>query len=301
MTKPIIPLITGPTAVGKTDAAVRVCQILDGEIISADSRQIYIGMDIGSAKPPKDVKIKHHLIDILEPDKLFSAGDFVKKALECIEDISSRGKLPVIAGGAGLYMQALAEGIFEGDNKDLALRDELIKKYNGGKAEKMLEELKNLDPEYSRIVHINDRKKIVRFFEIYYTTGKTISELKQYQGGGWIKPLWIGLEMERSAIYYRIERRVDLMMEAGLIKEVNDLVKAGYTRELNSMNSPGYKEIFDFLDRKKDFDETAALIKRNTRRYAKRQITWFKRIKDMMWFKPGETKEIADYIKNKIA
>ena len=297
--KPKIPVILGPTAAGKTALGCSVCERLGGEIISADSRQIYKYMDIGTAKPtPEEIqRAPHHLVDFLEPDSVFSAGDFVTAAVAAVEEISARGKLPVIVGGAGLYIRALTQGIFEGKSSDPQLREELMDHYDRGGSEAMLQELRELDPEYAPKVHLNDRKKLVRFFEVYRTTGLTISRLKEKQGDGWIIPLTAGLTLERELLYERIENRVDKMIQNGLIDEVRSLRKMGFGEELNSMNSPGYKEVHGFIERKIDYDEMIESIKRNTRRFAKRQITWFKKEKGVKWFQPDDLDAIIEYIK----
>ena len=300
--KPKIPVILGPTAAGKTAAACEICQRLNAEIISADSRQIYKYMNIGTAKPaPEETALApHHLIDFLEPDQVFSAGDFVKAALGAIADIAGRGKLPLIAGGAGFYIRALTQGIFEGKSSDPIIRAKLMERYDGGGGEAMLKELEDLDPGYVSKVHLNDRKKLIRFFEVYQTTGLTISQLRSRQGDGWIEPVNIGISLEREILYERIEQRVDLMLENGLIDEVRALLKMGYGRELNSMNSPGYKEVYDFIERKIEYDEMIEAIKRNTRRFAKRQITWFKKEPGVEWFKPDDIESIFNYLEGKL-
>lgn len=302
-----IPVILGPTAVGKTAVGISVAEALNGEIISADSRQIYRGMTIGTAKPSKEElgRVRHHLIDILEPDELFSAGEFVRRAMAAIEDIISRGKLPIVAGGAGLYIRALTKGIFDGESSDDDIRAELQRRYDKNGGENMMAQLRKIDPEYADKVHQNDKKKLVRALEIYHTTGMTITELSRVQGNGWIEPISVGLELQREALYERINRRVEAMIEAGLIEEVEDLRKLGYGKDLNSMNSPGYKEVSDYLDGKIDEYEMVESIKRNTRRYAKRQITWFKKEEGVRWVDVSggfgkAAKEIIEYIKENL-
>lgn len=300
--KPKIPVILGPTATGKTAAACEICQRLNAEIISADSRQIYKYMNIGTARPtPEEIALApHHLIDFLEPDQVFSAGDFVKAALEAIADIAGRGKLPLIEGGAGFYIRALTQGIFEGKSSDGQIRAELTERYNAGGGESMLKELRDLDPGYALKVHLNDRKKLVRFFEVYQTTGLTIGQLRSRQGDGWIEPVTAGISLDREILYERIEQRVDSMIEKGLIDEVRTLITMGYGRELNSMNSPGYKEVHDFIERKIEYDEMIEAIKRNTRRFAKRQITWFKKEPGVEWFEPDDIEGIFNYFEGKL-
>lgn len=298
--KPLIPVILGPTAVGKTAAAIEIAQRLNGEIISADSRQIYREMNIGTAKPsPEELKrVKHHLIDILQPEESFSAGEFVRLALEAINVISQRGKLPIITGGAGLYIRALSQGIFREVSKDDEVRAQLLKRYNAGEREALLNELREVDPQYAQKVHVNDRKKLVRALEVFHTTGMTISELSAKQGDGWINPINIGLQLPREILYNRINLRVDSMIKRGLMAEVKRLRLNGCDRNTVSINSPGYIEIYDYLEGKIDLEEAVELIKRNTRRYAKRQITWFRKEKDVRWFSPNDIDEIIGYIIN---
>jgi len=303
ISKPKIPVILGPTAIGKTDIGIRVGIELNGEIISADSRQIYKYMDIGTAKPTSEeiALCPHHLIDFLDPEEVFSAGDFVQEAVKCISDITGRGKNPIIVGGAGLYIKALTEGIFAGDSSDLQIRENLNTEYDSGKAEKLLDYLRNLDPEYARLVHINDKKKLVRALEIYQVSGYTISQLKEHQGDGEVEGILCGLRLDRERLYQRINHRVGLMLKGGLIEEVEKLRNRGLTQNCNSMKSPGYKEVLDYLDGELELNEMIDLIKRNTRRYAKRQMTWFGKMENIRWFEMENdikpvAKQLTDYI-----
>ena len=299
--KPVIPVILGPTAIGKTAIGIKVCEKLNGEIISADSRQIYRQMNIGTAKPTQDElsRRRHHLIDFLDPKEVFSAGDFVRAAVNAIQDITARGKLPVIVGGAGLYIKALTEGIFEGDSSNPDVRRRLEEEYDSGRSEELYDRLKRIDPVYSEIVHPNDRKKLVRALEIYEVTGLTVSELNEHQPSGKIEGIMCGLTMPRESLYRRIEERVDKMLADGLVEEVKLLKENGLTEEDNSMKSPGYKEVLNYLDGALHHDEMTKLIKQNTRRYAKRQITWFKNTPNVKWFDVGEggEKTVDDILK----
>ena len=293
--KPEIPIILGPTAIGKTTVGILVCEALNGEIISADSRQIYRKMSVGSAKPTTEEvsRVRHHLIDFLDPSEVFSAGEFIRRSMDAAEDIISRGKLPIVVGGAGLYIQALTEGIFEGRSADPEVRAQLEAEYDAEGSEKTLNRLREIDPNYAKIVHPNDRKKLVRALEIYIVTGMTISELSARQNDGSVKGIFCGLELPREVLYQRIERRTDIMLESGLIDEVEDLRAAGYGKELNSINSPGYIEVYDYLDGRIDYDEMVSEIKKNTRRYAKRQMTWFRRNTSIRWFDMSAGSETA--------
>lgn len=281
-----IPVILGPTAVGKTAVGILVCEALGGEIISADSRQVYKRMDIGSAKPTAEElsRAPHHIVDFIDPDLVFSAGEFVRRAEKAIEDIRSRGKLPVVVGGAGLYIKALTDGIFTRDSSDPAARKKLEDEYDAGGGEGMLDRLRLSDPEYARIVHPNDRKKLVRALEIIEVTGMRIAELARNQGKGPVEGIFCGLTLSREELYQRIEIRVDWMVENGLIEEVKALRETGLGMNLNSINSPGYIEIYEYLDGKISLESAVELIKRNTRRYAKRQMTWFRRDRRIEWF-----------------
>ena len=301
--KPVIPVILGPTASGKTAVGIEVCEKLNGEIISADSRQIYRMMNIGTAKPgPEELsRCRHHLIDFLDPKEIFSAGDFVKAAVVVTEEIISRNKLPVIVGGAGLYLKALTEGIFEGDSSDPQVRQKLEKEYDSGHPEELYDRLTKIDPAYAKIVHPNDRKKLVRALEIFEVTGLTVSELNEHQPSGKIAGIMCGLTLPREELYRRIEERVDKMLADGLIDEVAHLKEIGLTEEDNSMKSPGYKEVLQYLDGAIKYDEMTELIKQNTRRYAKRQITWFKNTPNVKWFDAGNGLEsTAEVIVNYI-
>jgi len=305
--KPKIPVILGPTAIGKTEIGIKVGIELNAEIISADSRQIYKYMNIGTAKPTLDeiARCRHHMIDFLDPEEVFSAGDFVRKAVEAAQEIIGRGRIPVLVGGAGLYIKALTEGIFAGDSSEPEIRERLNWEYESGRAEEMLEHLRILDPDYAGLVHVNDKKKLVRALEIYQVSGYTISELKEHQGEGEVEGILCGLGMDREKLYYRINHRVDSMLEAGLVKEVENLRNRGLTKDHNSMKSPGYKEVLDYLDGNISRGDMIEMIKRNTRRYAKRQITWFGKMKDIEWFDLNEGIEhvipgIIDYITQNI-
>ena len=276
----MIPIVYGPTAAGKTELMIRVCQDLECEIISMDSRQIYRYMDIGTAKPSKEERavVSHHLIDIIDPDEQYNAFMYRKDAIRAMKEIRSRGKIPVFVGGTGLYAEALVRGIFEGVPADENIRKELKKLHerDPGILRKMLEEF---DPEAARKIHPNDLKRTIRALEVYMKTGKKISELQRKAepaGDFKIIILW----RERKELYERINRRVEKMIEKGLVEETKKLLEMGYSRDLNSMNTIGYKETMDFLDGKYDFQHYVHVLKRNTRHFARRQIIWSKRYKD---------------------
>ena len=276
----MIPIIYGPTAVGKTELMLNVCQSLDCEIISMDSRQIYRYMDIGTAKPTEEERriVTHHLIDIIDPDQNYNAFMYREDAMKIMKDLKSCGKIPVFVGGTGLYVEALVRGIFEGVPADENVRKELKKLHEKepGILRKMLEEF---DPESAKKIHPNDLKRTIRALEVYIKTGKRISQLQKKArpaGNFKIIILW----RERKELYERINLRVEKMIEKGLIDETKRLLDMGYSKDLNSLNTIGYKETIEFLEGKYDFQHYVHILKRNTRHFARRQIIWSKRYKD---------------------
>ncbi|CUS77660.1 tRNA dimethylallyltransferase [Candidatus Kryptonium thompsonii] len=294
--------IVGPTASGKTKLSIIVAEKINGEIISADSRQIYKYMDIGTAKPSKEERerIRHHFVDELNPNEEFNAGIFGEKGREIIEDIFSSGKVPIVVGGSGLYIRALIDGFFEGPGADWELREILYNKAKKLGVDVLYEELKKVDPESAQKIHPNNLKRVIRALEIYYLTGKPISKLQKE-----VKPkinfttVQIGLKWDRKKLYKRIEERVDWMINNGLIEEVKHLRELGYDKNLNSLQTVGYKEVFDYLDGLITYDQMVYLIKRNSRRYAKRQFTWFRQDKRIIWIDVDENtdfNELADRV-----
>jgi len=279
-------IILGPTAVGKTGLSLDLAVEIGAEIVSADSMQVYRGMDIGTAKPTREERerVRHHLIDVVEPTDDFSAGDFVRLADEAIEDIRSRGRTPLIVGGTGLYIRALVEGIFEGPSKDPDYRAELIdreRRAPGG----LHAELVQVDPEAAGRIHVSDVRRIVRALEVYRAEGRPITEVhREHRSESEPRPARIaGLTRPRPELYGRIERRVDEMMEAGFLAEVNRLRDGGVPRESTAMQALGYKQLYAYLDGVQGLDESVRLIKRDTRRYAKRQYTWFNHMEAVKW------------------
>ena len=295
--------IIGPTAVGKSELAIELAKKLDGKIISADSMQVYFGMDIGTAKPSKAEleEVPHHLINILPPDKPWSVSDFVNNAKTMIEDIAKRGKLPIVVGGTGLYLNALIEGYsFPVIERDLEVRKSLEGEAKSYGSLHLYEKLKKIDPDTANNIHYNDTKRIVRALEVYELTGKPMSLLRSKDEENLsFKPVIIGLDMDRHALYKRIEARVDDMLKAGLIDEVKKLLNEGYDKSLTSMEAIGYKEVIDHLNGKYTFDELVNMLKQNTRNFAKRQMTWFRRFKNVNWVDVERIKlsDIIDLIK----
>ena len=288
---PKVVVITGPTATGKTKLAVALAKEFDGEIVSADSMQLYRRMDIGTAKvtPEEAEGIVHHMIDIAEPNESYSVSRYVEDAAKCVDDILSRGRLPIIAGGTNLYIDSLISGRDFADNEyDNALRQELDREYDAHGGEKMLETLRGFDPERAAKLHPADRRRIIRAIEVYRLTGKTITQhdLETRQRPPRYDAAIIALDFEdRAMLYERIDRRVDLMVEQGLFAEVESLIKSGLSDECTAMQAIGYKEPAAFLRGEITKDEAIELIKRESRRYAKRQLTWLRRNEDIFWIR----------------
>lgn len=286
--KPPLIIIAGPTAVGKTSVSIEVAKNINGEIISADSMQIYKYMDIGTAKISKTEMngIEHYLIDEIYPDDSFSVSDFQSKATEYIALIRDRGKLPIVVGGTGLYINSLVYDLdFTQAISNWELRSKYIEKAKQYGNQCIYEELKKLDIESANRIHINDTKRIIRALEIYHETGKPMSYFyKDFRkDNDKYNIIFIGLTMDRGKLYERINRRVDIMIESGLIEEVKKLLNMGYSENLASMQGLGYKEIIQYLKGNYSLDESVEILKRDSRRYAKRQLTWFRRDKNIEW------------------
>lgn len=303
----MIPLLVigGPTASGKTALSVELAKRLDGEIVSADSMQIYKYMDIGSAKPDQAEKqgIPHHLMDVAEPTQNFSLGDYLVLAREVIADIHKRGKLPVVTGGTGLYINSLINNIELTDEQDtLKVREKLTEFAEKNGNEALHEKLWEVDPESAERIHPNNVKRVMRALEIYEITGKTMTEsLKSSVKPPIYNAVQYGINYDREVLYDRINRRVDIMLEQGLVDEVKRLVEMGCKRDNTSMQGIGYKEVLDHLDGKTTLEEMTEEIKQATRRYAKRQMTWFKR-NDMIWLDAEKIDfdALADEIRSKL-
>ena len=285
--KPLI-ILTGPTAVGKTKASIGLAKAIGGEIISADSMQVYKKMDIGSAKIRDDEMegVNHYLIDVLDPAEEFNVVLFQKMAKQAMEEIYVNGHIPIVVGGTGFYIQALLYNIdFTQENEDNHILTELetIAKEQG--ADYLHQMLREIDARSAETIHANNVKRVVRAIEYYRQTGKPISEHneKERQKESPYTFAYFVLMDERQKLYDRIEKRIDVMVEEGLLDEVKALYEEGYTRDMVSMQGLGYKEILDYLDGKMTLEEAIYVLKRDTRHFAKRQITWFKREKDVCW------------------
>lgn len=276
-------ILTGPTAVGKTSLSISLAQRVNGEIISADSMQVYKHMDIGSAKikPEEMCGVKHHLVDILEPDEPFNVYIFKKLALEAMNEIYSNGHVPIVVGGTGFYIQALLYDMDFNDEDNHEIRAYLEDMANKLGAEKMYERLKSLDPEYAATVHFNNVKRVIRALEYIELNGRKFSEYNE-EGRAKESPYefnYFVLNDDRERLYANIEKRVDIMFNEGLLDEVKALYDKGYTRDLISMQGLGYKELLDYFDNLCTLEEAKEKIKLETRHFAKRQLTWFRREK----------------------
>ncbi|MCH5256288.1 MAG: tRNA (adenosine(37)-N6)-dimethylallyltransferase MiaA [Lachnospiraceae bacterium] len=284
--KPLI-ILTGPTAAGKTKLSISLANVVNGEIISADSMQVYRHMDIGSAKimPEEMGGVKHHLIDILEPNEEFHVVKFQSMAKEAMQNIYSNGKMPIIVGGTGFYIQSVLYDVdFTESEEDTAFRAELEELAKNEGNEVLFERLRSIDPESCNIIHANNIKRVIRAIEFYEKTGKRISEhnKEQHENESPYNFAYFVLDDDRAVLYERINNRVDAMLEAGLIDEVKSLKDMGCTSDMVSMQGLGYKEILEYLDGKSTLDEAIYKIKRDTRHFAKRQLTWFRREHDII-------------------
>ncbi|GAA3406843.1 tRNA (adenosine(37)-N6)-dimethylallyltransferase MiaA [Paenibacillus hodogayensis] len=286
-TKPRLLVLLGPTAVGKTNLSIEMAARYGCEIISGDSMQVYRGMDIGTAKATMEERggVPHHMIDIHDPDYPFSAAEFQERARALIADIHGRGKLPFIVGGTGLYIESLCYDYrFSEIGMDEAYRAELNAFADAHGEAELHERLVRVDPESARRIHPNDRRRTIRALEVYEATGSPLSE--QVAGQKKQSPYElciVGLTMERKILYKRIEARIDLMIGQGLVDEVRGLLERGYAPGLFSMQGLGYKEIVGYIQGDYGLPEAIELLKRNTRRFAKRQLSWFRRMQDIHW------------------
>jgi tRNA dimethylallyltransferase len=292
MKQPLV-VVAGPTAVGKTAAAINLAEKLNGEIISGDSMQVYKGMDIGTAKitDKERQKIPHHLIDILNPDTPFSAADFKYRAEKAVTSIHDRGKLPILAGGTGMYIQSLIyDYSFHHTKEDEAYRLILEAAYKEQGAKYLHTMLEKKDPEAAASVHINNVRRIIRALEIIHVTGQPLHTEEEKKKISPYNFTLIGLTMNRDQLYERINKRVDIMIESGLTAEVKKLVDQGYEHS-TAMRAIGYKEMIPYIKGDISLEEAAANLKQNSRRYAKRQLTWFRNKLPVSWFDMTEERE----------
>ena len=293
-------IIVGATASGKSKVGFGIAKIINAEIISADSRQAYKYMDIGTAKPSKAElsEIKHDFIDELLPNQNYNAGEYGKDARERIEEIFQKGINPIVVGGSGLYIQALVDGFFSGPPADEEIRSELSKRLETEGAEVLLAELRRVDHKSADKMLPTNTRRIIRALEVYKITGSPISELHQENIAPNFKPIIVGLSWERKILYDRINKRVEWMFENGLLFEVKKLLEKGYTSDLNSLQTVGYQEVFKYFDGKLTYEEMLHLIKQNSRHYGKRQLTWFRKDDRIKWFNAREEQDLNNISRN---
>ena len=292
----IIPVIVGPTAVGKTKYAVQIARKLNGEIVSADSMQIYRFMDIGSAKPTEEEQAaaRHHLVDAVDPREPFSVAQYRHMAKECIEDIFQRDKLPVISGGTGLYVNALIYDMdFSAPPADLEQREKYRKTAEAKGPQYLHDILNDIDPDAAARIHPNNVRKVIRAIEAAKSGEKIPSFETSFRSTSDYRCILIGLQRDRAELYDRINRRVDQMISDGLEDEIRSLMSMGLSSSDISMKGIGYKEMIDAMNGRITMEEATELIKRNSRRYAKRQMTWFRRYPDIRWFDLSENSEMT--------
>jgi tRNA dimethylallyltransferase len=295
-TQKTLIVVAGPTAVGKTNLAIKLARYYNSSILSADSRQFYKEMSIGTAKPTPDelAQAKHHFINSHSITEEFNVGDFEKQGLKLLDELFTDNSIAILAGGSGLYIKAICEGFDELPPVDINIREHLNSAYQQNGLIWLQEQLQIADPEYYSQVDINNPQRIIRALEVTKATGKPFSAyrtaLVRQRHFNIIK---IGLNLPRELLYHQINQRVNQMVNQGLINEVQSLLPY---RHLNSLNTVGYKELFEYLDGKVNLDDAIALIKQNTRRFAKRQLTWFNKDKDFAWFTPTQVPQIITYI-----
>lgn len=288
MLKPKVIVIGGPTASGKTALSIELAKTINGEIVSADSMQIYKEMNIGTAKPDEDEKqnIKHYMLDIINPNERYSVADYKRDAKNAIREIISKGKIPIVAGGTGLYIDSLIYEIEYAEiDFDIEYRKQLEERVEKEGLEKLYKEAEKIDQEAIEKISVNDKKRILRILEIYHQTGKTKTEIEKESRK---KPEFdykmFAIDMNREILYERINKRVDLMIEEGLIEEVKKIYEK-YKEFPTAMQALGYKEVVEYLDKKVSKEEMIEKIKMESRRYAKRQLTWFRKNKETIWLK----------------
>jgi tRNA dimethylallyltransferase len=295
-------IVQGPTASGKSELAVRLAELFSGEVVNADSMQVYRSMDIGTAKPSADQlrRVPHHLLDIVDPDQTFSAADFCREAEKVIGDITRRGKNIFVCGGTGLYIRALTKGLMDSPPGDAALRTELkdLAAREGNAA--LHRHLREVDPLSAERIHPNDQFRIIRALEVYQMTGRPISALRGEHRFETVRYDYrkIAVSMDRESLYRNIDNRVDSMIRNGFLDEVKTLLAAGYSPRLKPMRSLGYRHLCDYLEGALSLEDAIAAMKRDTRRYAKRQLTWFNQDSEIKWIEYPENVAIIEHIVN---
>ncbi len=290
--RPSLIIISGPTCVGKTDVAIALAEPLGAEIISADAMQVYKYMNIGTAKPTEEqrARVRHHFIDVVYPDEPFSAARFKTMAEVVIGDLHQKERPMFVVGGTGLYIKALTRGLFPGKDQDGVVQKKIRHEAETLGLEALHQRLQKVDPVAAARIHPNDTYRVIRALEVHQVTGQSISYHQMIHGFRDVRyrTLRIGLTTKRNVLYDQINRRVDLMLASGLLEEVKWLLGHGYPSTLRSMRSIGYRHIADYLEGRTPWDETVHLFKRDTRRYAKRQLTWFRADPEIMWVQPGQ-------------
>ncbi|MBW2616261.1 MAG: tRNA (adenosine(37)-N6)-dimethylallyltransferase MiaA [Deltaproteobacteria bacterium] len=299
--RPKIVIISGPTASGKTSLGVDLALALKGEIISADSMQVYRGMDVGTAKPtPEEQKgIPHYLLDVVDPDEEFNAATYNSMAIPKIAEIGSRGSSCFVVGGTGLYIKGLLDGLFESPPADMELRESLRRECDSSGSAVLHERLANLDPESAHKIHPNDRVRIIRALEIIHLTNRRFSDLTRAHafGGRTLNALKLCLKVDREELYDRIDKRSLSMVENGLVGETESLLRKGYSPDLKPMKAIGYRHMITYLKGDWSLDEAISELQKDTRRYAKRQLTWFRADPEVTWIEPGNFHVVKDKVK----
>ena len=298
--RPALIIISGPTGVGKTQTAITVAESLGAEIISADAMQVYRHLDIGTAKPTVEQRrrVRHHLIDVVDPEQPFSAALFKTTAETVIQDLHQKGCPIFGVGGTGLYIKALTQGLFLAQEQDGAIRKRLRQEAETFGLQALYQRLQKVDPGASQRIHPNDTYRIIRALEVHQATGRPISYHQRNHGFRDVhyRTLHIALTLDRNVLYHRINKRVDLMLASGLVEEVRWLLDQGYSSTLKSMRSIGYRHVAGYLEGHVTWDKMVRLFKRDTRHYAKRQLTWFKTNPEIHWMEPGQ----VDVMRSKI-
>jgi len=301
---PVLVIVLGPTAVGKSRVAVDLSLRFGGEVVSGDSIQVYRGFDIGTDKPTVEARrgVPHHLIDIVGPEVQFTAADFVREALSAARGIAARGRLPIVAGGTGLYIKALCDGLFPGPGRDPALRAALEAEAREKGLETLFRRLEAVDPEYAHKIRGRDRIRIIRALEVHAATGRPISEHfrateSPVKGRTVVR---LGLRLEKDELYRRIDARVDRMFERGLLEEVRGLLARGIPETAPPFRALGYSHVLRHLKGEIGLLEAAALTKTDTRHYAKRQMTWFRKMAGIVWFSPEDGPALEEHVQNQL-
>ncbi|HWP49415.1 MAG TPA: tRNA (adenosine(37)-N6)-dimethylallyltransferase MiaA [Candidatus Limnocylindrales bacterium] len=293
-------VLVGPTGVGKTEVALELAQRLKTEIISADSRQVYKYMDVGTAKPTRSQQelVRHYLIDLIEPDQIYSAADYARDAGQVIQQFHTRGQIPLLVGGTGLYIRAVTEGIFEGPGADPDFRQEMERLAGLYGSDYLHCKLQRIDPETALRLHAHDLVRIIRALEVYHLTGKPLSYHHKQSSWGHLRypTCFLGLTRPREELYHRINRRVEAMIAQGFVEEVKTLLEKGYQPSLHAMQSLGYKQMTEFILKGGSLDKTVLDIQKETRHYAKRQLTWFRQNPRITWLHLLESQAPSEVI-----